>query len=257
MDLNQRLKVGQEVITQAGDYLKEQFQKRHNVTLKSDKTELLDEDLKSEEIIISGLQAKFSTDSFFTEERDSKITGDLIWVIDPICGSYSYLRGVETWSLSIALIQNEQYLVGLVYQPLLENLFYSTFGNGAFKNKNVIKPSAVSDVSQAFISVEHAVFNSGKVAILKLIKDIKRIRVGHGSGAEISYVAGGHLDAVIKTDQTLMHFAGGRAIVEEAGGVFMDFNGNRCPTYFDKNKKVDYIATNKHLQDQIRKYCHF
>lgn len=78
--------------------------------------------------------------------------------------------------------------------------------------------------------------------------------MGHGSGGELAYVACGALDAVIKTEQTLIHFAGGRAIIEEAGGVFVDFTGKRCPTYFDKTKKVNYIGTNKSLITELLKY---
>jgi fructose-1,6-bisphosphatase/inositol monophosphatase family enzyme len=79
--------------------------------------------------------------------------------------------------------------------------------------------------------------------------------VGHGSGGELAYVASGRIDAVIKTDQTVMHFAGGRALVEEAGGVFIDFSGKRAPTYFDKSRSIDYIAaSNKILAEDLLRY---
>ncbi len=253
--MKQRLKIAQEAIIEAGDYLKNNFYKRHTVEIKQDKTEILKEDVDSEEIIITTLKNYFPNDSFFTEERETKISSGLVWIIDPICGTYSYLRGVETWSLSIALIKDgTDYLIGVVYQPLLDNIFYSVKGGGAFKNKTTIKPSQIKDIDRSFISVEHAVFNSGKVDILKLIKDCKRIRVGHGSGAELSYVAAGYLDVVIKTGQSLTHFAGGRSIIEEAGGVFVNHKGEVVPTYFDKNKKIDYIATNKFLKQKLVSY---
>jgi fructose-1,6-bisphosphatase/inositol monophosphatase family enzyme len=86
------------------------------------------------------------------------------------------------------------------------------------------------------------VFNDEKVHLKKIIANMKRLRVGHGSGGELSYVAAGFLDAVIKTDQALMHFAGGRAIIEETGGVFVDFSGKSAPTFLDKNKTTNYIA---------------
>jgi len=252
--MDERLKKAKIAIIKAGDYLVRKFCDHHYVSIKSDKTELLDEDIESEKIIISTLAKFFPKDSFFSEEQNIKITSQYIWVIDPLCGTYSYLRGVETWSLSIALISDNQYLLGVVYQPLLSNLFYSQKGSGAYKNQRPIHVSAINEIDKAFVSVEHAVFKSGKFDTLAMIKDIKRLRVGHGSGAELSYVAAGYLDAVIKTDQALFHFAGGRAILEEAGGVFINFSGKPGPTYLDKNKTIDYIACNKNLAPVLLKY---
>lgn len=255
--MDTRLEVGIKAITLAGDYLREQFLKKHQVSIKKDKTVLLGEDLKSEEILLSTIGKAFPNDSFLTEERDTTFTPDSIWVFDPLCGSYSYMRGVETWSISAAYITDNNYQLGIVYQPYTKNLFYSKYGVGVFMNGKKIATSQVQSVKDAFISIEHGVFNNKKVPLHELIADMKRLRVGHGSGGELSYVAAGFLDAVIKTDQAHMHFAGGRAIVEAAGGVFVDFSGNLAPTYFDKEKTTNYIAcANEKLAGEIRSYLH-
>ncbi len=253
--MDKRLQTAILAVKKAGDYLRAQFLKKHRVSLKKDKTELLGEDIRSEEILMSIISTKFPNDSFLTEETETKITGDNIWIFDPICGSYSYLRGVETWSISAAYISEGKYLLGIVYQPYSNNLYFSQLGKGAFMNNKKIHPSNIKKVANAFIAIEHGVFNNNKVNLKTLIKDMKRLRVGHGSGGELSYVAAGFLDAVIKTDQALMHFAGGRAILEEAGGVFVDFSGKRAPTYLDRNKTTDYIAaSNIELAREIISY---
>ncbi|MFC1647112.1 inositol monophosphatase family protein [Patescibacteria group bacterium] len=253
--MDKRLIVAKKVILKAGDYLNNRFYKKHSQLRKKDNTTLLEEDLKSEEILMGGIHKYFPSDSFFSEETETEIKSDFVWVIDPLCGTYSYLRGVETWSLSVALVENNEYLLGVVYQPVLGNLFYAQIGSGAYKNNEQIHVSKVKNLSESFISFEHAVFGSGKINTQRLISDIKRIRVGHGTGSELSYVAAGHLDAVIKTDQELMHFAGGRVILEAAGGAFINFQGNNVRTFLDRNKKVNYIATNKHLQRKLLEYC--
>lgn len=262
--MDDRLQVAIDAITKAGGYLNKQFLKNHRVSIKQDKTVLLDEDLKSEEILLSTILKHFPNDSFLAEERNTSIASENIWVIDPLCGSYSYLRGVETWSISAAFISDDKYHIGVVYQPYTNNLYFSQHGKGAFMNKKRIVPSQIKKVGDAFISIEHGVFNTNKVYLSKLIKEIKRLRVGHGSGGELSYVAAGFLDAVIKTNQALMHFAGGRAIVEESGGVFVDFAGKRAPTHLEKNKTIDYIAcSNNELAQDLLSYissidlCHF
>lgn len=250
--MDKRLKVAKEAITKAGEYLIKQFLKKHRVSLKKDKTVLLGEDLKSEEILISTISKHFPQDSFLTEETETQFNANNVWLFDPLCGSYSYLRGVETWSISVAFIQDNKYVLGLVYQPYTDNLFFSQLGKGAYMNREKIFPSKINKVTDSFVSIEQAVFNNKKVNLKELISKIKRLRVGHGSGGELAYVAAGFLDAVIKTDQALMHFAGGRGIVEEAGGVFIDFNGKRAPTYFDRRKTIDYIAcANKTLAEEI------
>jgi len=240
--MNKRLEVAMDALITAGDYLRSQFLKHHQVSIKKDKTVLLGEDLKSEEILLSTISKAFPQDSFLTEETDTTITTDTIWVFDPLCGSYSYLRGVETWSISAAFIAENKFQLGIVYQPYSQNLYFSELGKGAYMNKQKIHTSTITAVKDAFISIEHGVFNHKKFNLEKLIADMKRLRVGHGSGGELSYVSAGFLDAVIKTDQALMHFAGGRAIVEEAGGVFIDFMGKSAPIYLDKDKTTNYIA---------------
>lgn len=251
---NQRIKIAIKAVEQASDYLVKQFQKRHDVSLKDDNTVLLGEDLKSEEILMSTISKSFPDDSFFTEETETAINSEMVWVFDPICGSYSYLRGVETWSVSLALISGDKYLLGVVSQPLLDNLYYCEAGKGVYRNNKQVFPSKTENIHDAFVSVEHGVFNSDKYNVAALIQDIKRIRVGHGSGGELAYVASGTLDAVIKTDQTLMHFAGGRALVEEAGGIFIDFTGKKAPTYFNRQQKIDYIACTPGLKNSFLDY---
>src|SRR3989338_6044046 len=150
--MDKRLQVGIKAVTTAGDYLRRQFLKKHRVSLKKDKTVLLGEDLKSEEILLSTISKAFPQDSFLTEERDISITTDNIWVFDPLCGSYSYLRGVETWSISTAFISDKKYQIGIVYQPYTHNLYYSQLGKGAYMNKQKIYPSSVTQVKDAFIS---------------------------------------------------------------------------------------------------------
>ncbi len=252
--MNDQLSIAVSAVTKAGDYLKKQFLQRHVIRWKNDSSVLLGEDIKSEEILIQTIGKSFSGDSFWTEESETKIASNRIWIFDPLCGSFSYLRGVETWSISAALLMDDSYQLGVVYQPLIDNIFTCEKGKGAFHNKQQIYPAKTRSLSDAFVSVEHGVFTSAKYDLRNLIPQIKRIRVGHGSGGELAYVAAGYLDAVIKTGQTLEHFAGGRAIVEEAGALFVDFSGKRAPTLFDKTIKIDYIATNRLLLDKLLKF---
>ena len=83
---DKRLDIAINAIKQAGDYLKKQFYKRHEVSIKPDTTVLLGEDIKSEEILLSRISRAFPRHSFFTEETETKITSGNVWVLDPICG---------------------------------------------------------------------------------------------------------------------------------------------------------------------------
>ena len=249
-----RLDIAMEAVTKTGEYLRQHFLQQHQVSWKEDQTVLLGEDLEAEKILLDTIHTAFPHDSFLTEETETEIGSDLVWVFDPLCGSYSYLRGVETWSVSAALIDGDKYKIGVVYQPYSRNLYFSEQGQGAFMNSKSIHVAPTDKIKDAFISIEHGVFNTDKVDLKKIIKDIKRLRVGHGSGGELAYVAAGFVDGVIKTDQALMHFAGGRAVVEAAGGEFIDFQGNRAPTYLDRNKTTDYIACTPKLKERLLKF---
>ena len=247
-----RLAVAIRAVSNAGKYLKGRFLKPHTQLAKKDSTTLLGEDIKSEEILISTIAKAFPSDTFFSEERETFSPSEHVWIIDPLCGTYSYLRGVETWSISVALRINNVSTLSVIYQPFEDTLFHSQASSGAFMKNKRIQTSKVSRIKDAFVSLEHAVFTSGKVDTLNLISHIKRVRVGHGSGGELAYVAAGFLDAVIKTDQTIEHFAGGRALIECAGGTFVDFSGNTPPTFLDKDKRIDYIGcANKVLANKL------
>src|SRR4030043_1370811 len=119
MYVDRRIETAKLAVMSAGKYLIDRFHKRHDTSTKEDNTVLLNEDIESENIIMDTIFKKFPSESFFTEESETKIESEYVWVIDPLCGSYSYLRGVETWSISLALISNDVYLLGAVYQPLL------------------------------------------------------------------------------------------------------------------------------------------
>jgi myo-inositol-1(or 4)-monophosphatase len=225
---SKELLVAVDAVNQAGEVLLDRFNRLHEFKLKEDNTEQLPEDIMSEKILVNSISGNFPKDIILTEESNPDIKeSSRVWIFDPICGSYSYLRGVETWSISMALVSEGAFKVGVVYIPLLDLLFSAEAGKGLFLNGNKIENNQFNHINNAFISVEHAVFNSGKINILKLIKDIKRIRVGHGSGQELAYVASGRLDALIKTDQTAVHYSGGRALVEISGAKFYDFSGKR------------------------------
>ena len=250
------LQVAVTVVNKAGTMLARRFNSLHSYTLKKDSTELLPEDMLSEKILAEAIAKNFPSDGILSEESNFKVNNiDRIWIFDPICGSYSYLRGVETWSVSLALVENGAYKIGVVYIPLLNLLFSAEANLGLFLNGTRVNQPGLNNLKNSFISVEHAVFNSGKLDILKLVKDIKRIRVAHGSGAELAYVASGRLDALIKTDQTAVHYSGGRALVEIAGAKFCDFSGKRARVITDNREKVDYIAVRgERLLEEILGY---
>jgi myo-inositol-1(or 4)-monophosphatase len=251
---DKRLDIAKIAIEKAGTYLMDNFLKSHILKIKSDNTSQLKEDIRSENIIIDLIHKSFPNDSFLAEEREQTINSDYVWVIDPLCGTLSYYRGIETWSISIALIFNHQYKYGLVYQPILNNLTIGIVGEGAFCNGRNLELSTTNQLQKSFVSVEHNVLIDGKVDILRLARDIKRLRIGHGSGNELAYIAGGQLDALIKTSQSPEHYSGGRVILESVGGVFVDFQGHKIPVILDKNVKIDYIATNKYLLDKLLLY---
>jgi myo-inositol-1(or 4)-monophosphatase len=255
-----RIELAKEIIIKAGSYLKNEFLKRQGkVKIKSDGSVLLTEDQASENIILSPINEFFPADTILSEETPSEKKSDHVWIIDPLCGSYSYLRGVETWSISLALVHDGVYEAGLVYQPLLETFFIGIKGDGVYRNDVPVAPSLAGSLTGSFISIEHNAISDPKINFPNLIGKIKRLRVAHGSGMELAYVASGSLEAVIKTGQTAEHYSGGRALVEMAGGVFVDLDGEKLPVITDRKTKIDYIAAANReiaglLVDVIKRY---
>jgi myo-inositol-1(or 4)-monophosphatase len=188
-------------------------------------------DKETEKILVKGLKEILPEAGFITEEatiaREDK---EYKWVIDPLDGTTNFLHGLPPFSISIALLHNEELLVGVVYEVNLNECFYAWKDGGAYKNGEKIKVSPVNTLKESLIASGFPYSQGDKsdnhFKILQYLQNhchgIRRL----GSAAvDLCYVACGRFEAYYEFNLKIWDIAAGILIVKEAGGNVCDFKG--------------------------------
>lgn len=151
------------------------------------------------------------------------------WIIDPIDGTFNYARGIPIFSTLIALEENGDIILGVIHNPALGDLYYATKGGGAFKNDKRLSVSAISDLSKSMLN-----YGSPKRLLElgywpKLTDLIGRTarQGGFGDYLSFAFVLEGKAEASIEVGLKPWDLAPMKILVEEAGGVFFDFEGGQ------------------------------
>ncbi|XP_031828679.1 uncharacterized protein LOC116425302 [Nomia melanderi] len=222
-------------------------------------------DRKIEDVIIGNLKRKFPNHRFIGEESTGKdlpeLTDDPTWIIDPIDGTTNFIHGFPHTCVVIGLAIKKEMVIGIVYNPVLEQLFTARKGRGAFLNGKLIKVSEVQDLSKALVCMEAGFM---KVEQLKE-KTIERLQaiVGEAQGIRtlgvaaltLCYVALGIVEAyyIEGPGISTWDIAAASLIITEAGGVVLDrVTGQRI----DIMKPRAVGACNEKIASEIVRIIH-
>src|SRR5215472_16699757 len=151
-DLDNRLRVAEVVIREAGRVAAEHFARRGLLRIDRKGTQDLvsEADRACEDLIVAGLARLFPSDGFIGEERGSRgVDAAAVWVVDPIDGTHNFLTGVPFWCVSVGLVAAGELVLGIIYHPLAAELYSARKGGGAFLNGQPIKVSGGSELTHA------------------------------------------------------------------------------------------------------------
>lgn len=187
-------------------------------------------DRLAEAEIIRELKRAFPRDAMLAEESGASGKSRNVWAIDPLDGTHNYLRGFPHFCTSIALIENGEPTLGVIYDPLRDELFTADRGNGAYLNDRRIRVGKRDGLNGALLATgfpfrqrRHLDAQIGMTrALLTEAEDIRR----SGSAAlDLAYVAAGRLDGYYETGLLPWDMAAGCVLVREAGGRYCNFSG--------------------------------
>lgn len=193
-------------------------------------------DLKSEKSILAILKKEFPKYNIFSEEegkieKDSEYT----FVIDPLDGTNNFVLGIPNFSVSIALFYKNEAIVGVVYQPILDQTYYAIKGKGAFINGKKIKVNNV--ISPKKITIAYGCGYTTKRDYLAKImhtlvnSDHKRIITNWSIACDYCLLACGRIESVVSDGIELYDYGAGKLIAKEVGAQVVDFTGK---------KEIDY-----------------
>ena len=201
------------------------------VSAKPDLTPVSDADLAVESELRALLAAARPEDSVLGEEAGTTGSGPRRWVLDPIDGTKSYVRGVPVWATLIALQVDGRVEVGVVSAPALGRRWWAARGGGAFAEGQPIRVSSVAALADASLSYSSLSGWSelGRLdGVLRLAEAAWRTRA-YGDFWSHVLVAEGAVDASYEPEVSLWDLAALQVIVEEAGGQFTDLSGQARP----------------------------
>lgn len=199
--------------------LKVEFKAQQDVTSIADR--------EVEEFIVTHLTQSFPEDGFFAEERGS-VAGKNQWVIDPIDGTANFVRGIPFFCVSIAYVVEGEVEIGIIYDPISDELFAARRGFGATCNGKAMRVSDCQDVAKAVVTCDLGYGTSVErsVTITQLLLESQcHIRCFGAGALAIARVADGRYDAYWNLRHYPWDALAGWMLVREAGGWVSDFLG--------------------------------
>mgnify|MGYP001193865618 CR=1 FL=1 len=197
-------------------------------------------DKRVEKIIIEELTKSKKNYSFITEETGKILNNnkDIFWIIDPIDGTTNFLHGVPHFAISIALQQENEIVIGLVFDPIKNEIFFAEKNNGSYINNNRVRVSKKSNL-------EDCLFASNSDG-LKSIYPKLNLRNTGCAALDLAYVGCGRFDGFFHDKINLWDVAAGKIIIEEAGGKVNDI-------YSYKINNIDIRAGNSYIYEKMVK----
>lgn len=226
--LDHALNVAREAAAAAAKVIAGYYRDQHlAVEFKSDQSPVTQADVESEQVIRAHLTGAFPDHAIFGEEQGRQGDSDFLWLVDPIDGTKSFVRGYPMFSTQIALMVCGELVLGVSSASEYGDLAYARRGGGAFLNGKPVQVARLAQLEQATIStgnLKSLAAGPGWAALAGLIQRCNRIR-GYGDFFHYHLLASGALDVVIESDLNILDVAALAVIVREAGGVFTDLDG--------------------------------
>src|SRR5208283_6163516 len=188
-------------------------------------------DKASEQTIIKTIREHFPHHKLLAEESIKESgTQDYLWIIDPLDGTTNYIHGYPVFSVSIALQFDNNAILGVIFDPLRNDLFSAKKGKGAYLNGNAIAVSSVDTLKDSLIATGFP-FRCKNLTdqYLRLFKQVfhkvSDLRRSGSAALDLAYLACGRCDGFFEIGLSPWDMAAGSIIIKEAGGVVTDFGG--------------------------------
>lgn len=239
------LAAARQAAASAAEILRHYFAQPPEVRLKADRSPVTVADEEAEARIREILLAATPDYGFYGEESGGDAHGaGFTWLVDPLDGTKSFVRGYPFFSTQIALARDGVPMLGVSSAPLFDELAWGVTGVGAWLNDQPLRVSSIATLDDAALSTG----NLGSLARSErwrafgdVVARVNRIR-GYGDFYHYHLLAAGKIDAVVESDVNILDIAALAVIVEAAGGRFTDLEG--APIGIDT---TSVLATNGEL----------
>jgi myo-inositol-1(or 4)-monophosphatase len=245
--MNTYLRAAIDAAQAAGSLIRENFMRPLQVNVAEAHDLKLELDVRAQELITESLLREFPNTSILGEEGSAETANaDGDWIVDPIDGTVNYFYSIPHFSVSIAFRRAQQIEVGVIYDPIKNELWRATRGEPAYLNDDVIHVSQRTSLSESIVSVGFsktpAAIDLGLKSFNVLVNKARKCRMMGSAALDLAYVASGRFDAYIEQSVNLWDIAAGWLLVECAGGQVI-----AKPSPLDE-KKIAVIAWNGKIE---------
>lgn len=236
LNLQQVLPLVSQIATTAGEYLIQHLGKVKEINFKGERNLVTEIDTTSEQVIKHRLKEEFPEIAILGEELGGE-TAELFWVIDPLDGTNNYFHSYPVFCVSIALIKNNNPVLGVIYDPTRKEIFTGLKGEGAFLNGKQIQVSTTDNLKTSLVATGfYYEFKNQKDTnighFVDFLYEVQGIRRSGSAAIDLAYVACGRLDGFWELGLRPWDTAAGSLIIEEAGGKVTKFDGSPFDIFF-------------------------
>lgn len=247
-----------QVAIEVGNYLEQEIGKvkADQIESKARNSLVSYVDKTAEKLLVQGLSGIIPTAVFLTEEDTIRQqTGDLRWIIDPLDGTTNFLHGLPVFSISLALEEKNEVVIGVVYDVSRKECFYAGKGIGAFLNGNPIRVSHTNQLKDSLVATGFPITDFNKLetylkTLAGFMQKTQGVRRMGSAAIDLAYVACGRFDGFYEYNLNPWDVAAGLLLVKEAGGVISDFGGIEKNTFSGQ----EVIASNRGIYQAFQSF---
>ncbi len=253
-DINQLLQEVCSIAKTAGEFIREEAGKLRNEDIKSKGLHnyVTYVDHTAERMIVEKLQKLLPEAGFIVEEETISKKGEVYnWVVDPLDGTTNYIHSIPVYSVSIALMKENEVILGVVYEVNLDECFWAAKGKGAFLNGRPIQVSKAATLADSLLATgfpyfDYSLMDKYMDLFVWSLQNTHGVRRLGSAAVDLAYVACGRFEGFFEYSLSPWDVAAGSLIVKEAGGIVSDFS-RKDNFIFGK----EIVATNRLIFEEL------
>jgi myo-inositol-1(or 4)-monophosphatase len=225
-DYSKFLQLAESAAREAGALIRENFETDLDVDEMHAHDIKLALDVKSQELIFERISVAFPEHALYGEEGiGGNQSSDYHWIVDPIDGTVNFFYGIPHFCVSIALRLRDEIIVGVIYDPMMDELFAVERGGTPTRNGKPIRASQRANMNEAVLTLGFSKtresMDAGLERYRQLAYEVRKTRMMGSAALAMAYIACGRLDGYIEEQISLWDIAAGWLLVEAAGGTVL------------------------------------
>ncbi len=214
-----------------GAVLRDRFRQPREIHAKGWRDFYTDADLAAQNTVVDLIRAHDRQVAILSEEGlDPPPDATAMWVIDPLDGTSNYARHLAVFAVSIAYVEQGQPIVGVVYDPIHDQVFAGEHGHGAQLNTDRLRAATTTDIADGIIGLDWGRAEQPRAFALEWLnragRECRTVRALGSAALGLCYLAAGELDVYFHGALKPWDGAAGQVIAEEAGAQLFNFAGN-------------------------------